>query len=254
MPKTLGFILLACLGAYAAAGLALFVAQRSFIYYPPATPMFPAPLTSTLEVPGAVLRVSERPLQGDKAVIYLGGNAEDVSASLPLLNVAFPDHALYLPHYRGYLGSTGTPNERALVADALALFDRVAAGHREIVVIGRSLGSGIAVQVAAVRPVKKLVLVTPFDSLAALAARQFPYFPVRWLLRDKYESWRHAPQVKAPTLLLVAGRDEIIPAQSSARLLSRFPAGVATMQVIEGAGHNTISEAPAYVPALQWER
>ncbi|MEW6370243.1 MAG: alpha/beta fold hydrolase [Pseudomonadota bacterium] len=252
MTKTLGFILLACLGAYAAAGLALFVAQRSFIYYPPATPMFPAPKTSTLEVPGAVLRISERPLKGERAVIYFGGNAEDVSASLPLLNVAFPDHALYLPHYRGYLGSTGTPSEKALVADALALFDRVAAEHKEIVVIGRSLGSGIAVQVAAVRPVKKLVLVTPFDSLQSLAARHFPYFPVRWLLRDRYESWRHAPQVKAPTLLLVAGQDEIIPAQSSARLLAHFPGGVATMQVIGGAGHNTISETAAYVPALQW--
>lgn len=254
MPKALGFILLACLGAYAAAGLALFAAQRSFIYYPPATPMFLAPKTSTLEVPGAVLRVSERPLQGDKALIYFGGNAEDVSASLPLLDAAFPDHALYLPHYRGYLGSTGKPSERALVADALALFDRVAAGHKEIVVIGRSLGSGVAVQVAAVGPVKKLVLVTPFDSLQALAARHFPYFPVRWLLRDKYESWRHAPQVKAPTLLLVAERDEIIPAQSSERLLAHFPNGVATMQVVGGAGHNTISETAAYIPALQWAR
>jgi pimeloyl-ACP methyl ester carboxylesterase len=77
---------------------------------------------------------------------------------------------------------------------------------------------------------------------------------VRWLLRDKYDSWRHAPQVKAPTLLLVAGRDEIIPAQSGERLLSRFPSGVATMQVIDGAGHNTISDTAAYIPALQWAR
>lgn len=252
MLKTLGVVLLAGLAVYAAACLALFLAQRSFIYYPPAVPMFPAPKTSTLELPGAVVRVSERPLRGDRAVIYFGGNAEDVSASLPVLNVAFPDHALYLPHYRGYLGSSGKPTEKALVADALALFDRVAAEHREIVVIGRSLGSGVAVQLASRRQVKKLVLITPFDSLAALGARHFPYFPVRWLLRDRYDSWRHAPQVKAPTLLLVAERDEIVPMGSSQRLLSHFSDGVATMQVIRGAGHNTISDMPAYIPALQW--
>lgn len=254
MPRTLAFAVLFCLGAYAAACLALFLAQRSFIYYPPAVPMFPAPNTSTLEVPGAVLRVSERPLPGEKAVIYLGGNAEDVSASLPMLNVVFPDRALYLLHYRGYLGSSGKPSEAALVADALALFDRVAAGHKHIVVIGRSLGSGVAVQVASQRPVEKLVLVTPFDSLQALATRQFPYFPVRWLLMDRYESWRHAPQVKAPALLLAAERDEIVPLQSSERLLARFPDGVARMEVVGGAGHNTIAESAAYIKALQWAR
>lgn len=213
--------------------------------------MFPAPATSTLDLPGAAVRVSERPLRGGQALVYLGGNAEDVSASLPLLNVAFPDHALYLLHYRGYLGSTGKPTEKALVADALALFDRVAAEHREVVVIGRSLGTGIAVQVASQRPVARLVLVTPYDSLQALGARHFPYFPVRWLLRDKYESGLYAPRVTAPTLLLVAEHDEIIPFDSSERLLARFPQGVARMEVLRGTGHNTISDAAGYIPALQ---
>lgn len=71
------------------------------------------------------------------------------------------------------------------------------------------------------------------------------------LLRDKYESWRYAPQVKAPTLILAAGQDEIIPAASTRRLLSRFAPGVASMQVIEGAGHNSISEHAAYLAALR---
>lgn len=251
MQRMFSLLLLTVLGVYGAACLALYVLQGSFIYYPPMTPMFPAPRTSTLAVPGAELKVSERPLAGARALVYLGGNGEDVSASLPLLNAAFPEHALYLLHYRGYLGSTGTPSEASNVADALALFDRVAAEHGEIVVIGRSLGSGIAVQVASQRPVARLVLVTPYDSLQELAAKQFPYFPVRWLLRDKYESWRYAPRVTAPTLLLMAEHDTIIPARSTEQLLSRFPRGVATMTVIRGTGHNTISDAAAYVPALQ---
>ena len=258
MQKTAGAFLLLLLlllfAGYAAACIALFVFQRSFIYFPPPGPALQAPRTLTLAVPGAQLKVSERPLRGDQAVIYFGGNAEDVSASLPLLGSAFPGHALYLMHYRGYLGSSGKPTETALVADALALFDRIRAEHHDIVVIGRSLGAGVAVQVAAMRPVGKLVLVTPFDSLEELAARQFPVFPVRRLLRDRYDAGRHAPRVKARTLIVAAGQDEIIPAASTRRLLSRFADGVATMKVIDGAGHNTISGSAAYIPALQWAR
>jgi pimeloyl-ACP methyl ester carboxylesterase len=252
MQKALAVLLLLALGAYAAACLALFFLQRSLIYFPPTVAAWPAPRTSTLDVPGATVKVSERPLAGDRAVIYLGGNAEDVTASLPLLDAAFPGHALYLLHYRGFTGSSGSPTEKALVADALALFDRVVREQANIVVIGRSLGSGVAVQVASRRRVTRLVLVTPFDSLQDLAAAQFPYFPVRWILRDKYASSDYAPRVTAPTLLLAAGQDEIIPAHSTRQLLARFPQGVATMRIIGGAGHNTISDSADYLPALQW--
>jgi pimeloyl-ACP methyl ester carboxylesterase len=254
MQKTLSIILLPGLTIYVAACLFLFFQQRSFIYFPPPTAAIEAPKTSTMTVPGAQIKISERPRPGKQALIYLGGNAEDVSMSLPLLAETFPEHALYLLHYRGYTGSTGTPTEKALVADALQLFDRAAVDHPEVVLIGRSLGSGIALQVAALRPVHRLVLITPYDSLAGLAARQFPYFPVRWLLRDRYESMRYAPRIKAPTLLLTAEHDEIIPAGSSARLFSRFAPGVATGKVIAGAGHNSISDSAAYAQALQWAR
>ncbi|KQQ91860.1 alpha/beta hydrolase [Massilia sp. Leaf139] len=254
MQKTLGFLLVLVLVLYLGACLALFLVQRSLIYFPPAQAAIAAPKVSTLSVPDAMVKVSERPHPGRQALIYLGGNGEDVSMSLPQLDAAFPEHALYLLHYRGYTGSTGKPSEAALVADALSLFDRVAAGHLEIVLVGRSLGTGIALQVASRRPAQKLVLVTPYDSLAALAAGQFPLFPVRWLLRDRYESLRHAPQVKAPTLVIRAQHDEVIPAASTARLLASFADGVAAEVVIAGAGHNTISESPGYLQALAWAR
>lgn len=254
MKQTLTVILLLAMTVYAAACLALFFLQRSLIYYPPATAAFDAPRTSILEVAGAKLVVSERPRAGEQALIYLGGNAEDVTYSLPLLERAFPGRALYLLHYRGFAGSTGSPSEKALVGDALALFDRVAREHRDVMLVGRSLGSGVAVQVASRRPVSRLVLVTPFDSLAGLAARQFPFFPVRWLLRDKYASTEHAPRVTAPTVLVAAEHDEIVPAHSTERLLARFPAGVARLRVVEGAGHNSISDSPDYIPSLQWAK
>jgi pimeloyl-ACP methyl ester carboxylesterase len=251
MTKFLAILMAAGLAFYALACLGLFLGQRSFIYYPPPVGASQAPVTASLAVPGAVLKISERPLAGKSAVIYFGGNAEDVSASLPTLARAFPGHALYLMHYRGYAGSTGKPSEQALVDDAVLLFDRVADVHPEVEVVGRSLGTGVALQLASRRPVRKLVLVTPFDSIVDLAVQQFPVFPVRWLLKDRYESWRYAQQLRVPTLVLVAGRDELIPAWSTERLLSRFPPGVATRKVSPDAGHNTIAESPDYVQALR---
>jgi uncharacterized protein len=161
---------------------ALFIFQRSLIYLP--QPRSPGINGTTFVLPTteANVLVSVRPHDGQTALIYFGGNAEDTSLSLPDFSSAFPDHAIYLLHYRAYGGSSGSPSEAALFKDALVLFDQVRAEHRDIVLIGRSLGSGIAVRVASVRPVSRLVLVTPYDSLQEIAATQFPYFPVRWLL------------------------------------------------------------------------
>lgn len=123
--------------------------------------------------------------------------------------------------------------------------------HPDVAVIGRSLGTGIAVRLAVERPVSRLVLVTPYDSLQDLAARQFPWFPVRWLLMDKYDSGRHAPRIAAPTTLIVAGDDEIIPRDSSEQLHRRFPGGKASLIVIPRTRHNTVSDSPLYLEALK---
>ena len=230
---------------------ALFIFQRSMIYFP--QPRLTGIGTTIVELPieaGSVL-VSARQHEGPKALIYFGGNAEDVSANMPSFSEAFPDRAIYLLQYRGYAGSSGKPSEAALVADGLALFDEVSTRHQDIAIIGRSLGSGIAVHVASLRTVQRLVLVSPYDSLQEIAAKHYPYFPVRWLLIDKYESWRFAPDVKAPTLIIAAENDELIPRASSELLHSRFTSGVASFRVIAGANHNTISLSPEYLPLLK---
>jgi len=251
MPRTM--LTLAAVVALVYVGLcgALFVYQRKLIYF--AQPRSPAggATTLTLPVDGAQVLVTVVQRSGPNALLYFGGNAEDVSYSLPGLTSAFAEHAVYLLHYRGYGGSSGQPSEAALVADALVLFDKVRAEHANIVVVGRSLGSGVAVHLASLRPVARLVLVTPFDSLQDLAARQFAYFPVRWLLLDKFESWRYAQQVTVPTLVMAAEHDEVIPRKSTEALYQRFRAGVASFKVVAGTSHNTISESPDYVPLLK---
>ncbi len=253
--RTIFFIVAVAAVIYAALCLALFLAQRSFIYYPQSKAAGDGGPAFALNVGGERVLVSTRSARGRDghagAVIYFGGNAEEVSYSLPTLADAFPDRSLYAMHYRGYGGSTGKPSETALIADALALYDQVHADHPNIILIGRSLGSGVAIHLAALRAVERLVLITPYDSLLTIAAGQFGFFPLRWLMLDKFESWRYARKITAPTHLIAAENDEIIPYASTKSLYDRLPPSLATLNVIPGAGHNNISESPAYIPLLK---
>ena len=242
------FLAMLLFAAVVFAGICVFVfaIQRSLIYFPqPASNQAGITVLTLPTGTGSVL-VSTRPHAGPDALIYFGGNAEDVSQSMPDFASAFPNHAIYLLHYPGYGGSSGSPSQQAIFADSLALFDRVHAEHPNVVVVGRSLGSGVAVWIASLRPVVRLVLVTPYDSLADVAAQHFPYVPVRWLLRDKYESWRYAPQVTAPTWIIVAEDDEVIPRSSSDQLRTRFRERIVSYVVLPGVGHNTIQDSPNY--------
>lgn len=251
MARSVTIFLAVLLLAYLALCAALFAYQRSMIYFPqPRLEGSPA-TTLHLKVSGAELVLSARPTAGPKAIIYFGGNAEDVSANLPSFSQAFPDHAIYLLHYRGYGGSTGSPTEAALQSDALALFDHVSKTHADVAVVGKSLGSGVAVWVASQRPVSRLILVTPYNSIQELASQRFPYLPVPWLLVDKFESWKYAPQVTALTLLISAEHDEIIPAASTGRLHARFKTGTAALKMLPGTSHNTVSLHPQYLALFQ---
>jgi hypothetical protein len=250
VPKYIALLVALVVIAYAGFCAFLFWAQGSFLYHPmPARPGNTGTTTS-FEADGARLLVSTQARPGHVAILYFGGNGEDVSQSLPLLVKAFPDAAVYALHYRGYGGSTGTPTEKHLVADGVALFDRLFQEHPDITVIGRSLGSGVAIQVASLRPASRLVLVTPYNSIAELAAMHFRYVPIRWLLKDKYESGRVAPRISVPTTIIAAELDAVIPMASTQRLLSQFRPGIASFTVIRNAGHNDISQHAEYIPAL----
>ena len=225
---------------------ALFAFQRSLIYYPQPRSNPEGSILMTLPVGTATIHVSTRPHVGPAALIYFGGNAEDVSQDIPDLANAFPDRAIYALHYPGYGGSSGSPSQKAIFAASLALFDRVHAEHQNVVVVGRSLGSGVAVWIASQRPIARIILVTPFDSLADVASEQYRFVPVRWLLRDKFESWRYAPAVTAQTRIIVAENDELVPRFSSDRLRSRFQEGLVSYIVVPEVGHNTIQDSPGY--------
>lgn len=250
--KTLAVVMLTIALVYLAICGLLYVSQRGYLYFPvPRQGDAPA---FVLHRGDADVVVSTNGVDSPGAVLYFGGNAEDVSQAIPLLTRAFPGRAVFAMHYRSYGGSTGQPSEVALVADGKRLFDLLAKEHPSMVLVGRSLGSGIALQVAVGRRVEHLVLVTPYDSITGLAQEHFPLFPVRWILRDTYESGRYAAKIHVPTTLVVGGRDDVIPNTSSRLLASRFPRGVAGIVTFADAGHNDISGFDGYADALAGRR
>lgn len=239
--------LAACI--YAGLCLLFFLFQRSFIYMPtPVTADHDAAIT--LDVPDARLRISARPLDGPKALVYFGGNAEDVAYTVPELAAAFPDRAIYAMHYRGYSGSTGRLTEASLRNDARALFQMAHDRHPDVIAVGRSLGSSLAIQLAAEEPVSRAVLIAPFKSILAIAGRVAPFLPMRLLLCDRWESWRYASRVSCPTLVIAASHDELVPMGDTQKLFERFRPGVAKLRVIDGTDHNSVSGPDEFWEAL----
>jgi pimeloyl-ACP methyl ester carboxylesterase len=229
---------------------ALYATQRSLLYYP--TPESTSDAAQALEIPthGAVLKVWQISGDGDRAILYFGGNSEDVAWNIEAFAAAFPNTAIYLVNYRGYGGSTGLPTEPALLEDAENVFDWVHARHPRVAVIGRSLGSGVAVHLATARDVTKLALVTPYDSIERVAQRHFAIVPVSWILKDRFDSFAKASRVRAPVLVLVAESDRVIPRAHSDRLVAAFPPGQVELRAIASTNHDSISAAPEYFRAL----
>jgi pimeloyl-ACP methyl ester carboxylesterase len=150
--------------------------------------------------------------------------------------------------YRGYGGSSGAPSEQALLSDAVSVYDTLTGEipHNGVVVgFGRSLGAGVAIHLAAERPVDALVLVSPFDSLRDVGRGHYPWLPVGMLLRHPFDSLARAPGLDVPAVFLVAAEDRIIPPANSRRLFDHWR-GAAQWMVIDGVGHNSIAGSSDY--------
>lgn len=217
---------------------------------------FPQPLAGTSHLPrgteafdvraadgtrlsGFIVRGRARPAA---AVLYFGGNAEEISWTLA--DRRWPaDWTVAGLNYRGYGLSEGRPGERALLADGLAAFDALAAvagvDASRIVVAGRSLGTGVAVHVAASRPVAGAILISPFDSLVEVGRTHYRWLPVDWLLRHRFEAALLAPAAKAPMLAIVGAEDRIIPPVRSRALYEAW-GGPKTWVAVAGADHNDL--------------
>jgi len=253
--------------ALARIGLAVVVGVPLFVYLLQEKLLFyPQPLGKPLNVPnveevgittpdGITLRgwlVKGRHPLPAPLVVYFGGNAEEVSW---LASVAeqFGGWSLLLVNYRGYGGSGGKPGERELFADALTIYDYAVArpdvmpGH--VIAMGRSLGSGVAVHLAANRPVRGVILVTPYDSITEIAKRHSPYLPVGMLIRHPFDSMSRVDKIDTPMLCLAAEEDLVIPPNHARKLYDAWR-GPKTWREIAHAGHDSISGDPGYWEAI----
>jgi len=191
---------------------------------------------------------------GPALVLYFGGNAEEVSWMLEAARVETPGVSWLLLDYRGYGLSEGSPSQKALIADALALYDYAiklpGVDSRRVHAFGRSLGSGVAVSLAAQRALRGVILSTPYDSLRAVAARYYWFLPVRWLLKHPFDSAALAPRLDTPLLCLIAGRDEVIPPAHAERLYEAWR-GPKRRVFLASATHNTTDEAAEFWPSIR---
>jgi pimeloyl-ACP methyl ester carboxylesterase len=250
--KVAAALLAIAVALYAGACAYLFFNQGALLYYPtPETGVTGADRVS-IQSGGETLYLWHIGWAGSggNAIIYFGGNAEDVAQNVPLFRDLFPHSDVYLVNYRGYGGSTGTPSEAALFADALTVYDYAQARHSAVSVIGRSLGSGVAVYLATQREIGRLVLVTPYDSIENVARRAYPAFPVSLLLRDKYASASRIARVKAPILFILAADDDVVPRANSEALIAHVPVEQKIVAVIPGTTHHTVETPPAFADAL----
>lgn len=178
-------------------------------------------------------------------VLGFPGNAWNADDCTTFLAARLWDFDVAVFHYRGYAPSEGEPSEKALFADAEFLFDTLTFGlaPERTYAFGASLGSGVAAWLASRRPLAGLVLVTPFDSLEAIARARYPFAPVRWLLKHPFRSDRYLADRDIPVAVIAAGEDRVVPRRHTEALL-RVLVRPVLVRTIPGASHSGIYDTP----------
>jgi pimeloyl-ACP methyl ester carboxylesterase len=195
------------------------------------------------------LRRARSPSRG--LLLAFSGNAEDADWRLRHLGGWVKDFDIATFFYRGYGPSGGVPDQAAIVADAVMIHDALVERLRpeRVVAAGFSLGSGVAAQLARLRPLAGLVLVTPFDSIEAVASARYPWAPVRWLLRHPFRSDEALRGLDLPVAVIGADRDHVV---APARTQALIGALVRPMLVawIKGANHVSLYDRVEYRQAF----
>ena len=246
-------------GIYAAIITAMYFAQTWLIFPTTLAGLSRVQLPATAErveisTPDRASLVGVRvpPTQpGGPTLVGFGGNAWNAEAMALSLHGLFPDREVVAFHYRGYGPSSGNPTAEALLADSLVIFDhlRPGTGRERVIPVGFSIGSAVAAYLAAHRPAAGLILVTPFDSLELLARDIYWWAPVRLLLRHQMPTIDFVRATAAPTALIIAEHDTIVPARRSTPLRADIKNLVFERSI--DAGHNDLYGRPAYMAAMR---
>jgi pimeloyl-ACP methyl ester carboxylesterase len=235
---------------YVGMGAMLYLQQRSHLYFP--TPPWTGALESryVTATDGTKLEMWIVNPGRERAILYFGGNAEQIEQNAIAYQRFLGAYTIYLGNYRGYGRSEGVPTEEVLLGDALHLYDTLSGGHTSVSVIGRSLGSGVATYLAAHRSVERLALLTPYDSIERVAQQAYPIFPVSLLLHDKFRSIDWAGALKLPILVVMVEDDLVVPNRSTQRLINALDSTLLEVTRVAGVDHGSVSDDPSYQRAL----
>jgi uncharacterized protein len=240
----------------------LWAMQRRLMYFPMGPMLDPADVGAThiervtfptadgLTLHGWFFPASPSPSRF--TIVVFNGNAGNRSYRAPLAAaLQARGHAVLLFDYRGYGGNPGTPTETGLQEDARAarafVVGRADVDRERIAYFGESLGTGVAVTLAAEHAPAALVLRSPFMSMVDVGRMHYPILPVRWFLRDRYMSGERIAQIRAPLLVIAGDQDSVIPLEHSKRLYEAAAAATSPsssspspreMLIIRGADHN----------------
>lgn len=248
--------------AYVGICAAVYFGQDALLFHPTtldaADPSDPSGQPLELAVEGAVLRGVLVPGRGQgprPTLLYFGGNAERVRHKARdrawIGELGF--HQVFVS-YRGYDDSTGSPSGAALLADAVAIYDAIAArpdvDRERIVAWGNSLGSGLAARVARERELAGAILAMPYARLSDIAADVYWWLPVRWLFRHEIDTLADAPAITDPVLVVHGQLDTLIPPEHGRRVAEAW-GGPAQLLLVDGAGHNDLGGRPELRAAVE---
>ena len=230
MALLIWLLIIAGLG-YALLLLLMYLFQRSLTYFPDRTRTAPAqaglPQAQELKLTSddgeTVIAWAVAPRDGSPVVLYFHGNGGALKLRVARFRKLVADgNGLLALSYRGYGGSSGKPSEAGLIRDAHAAYDEASARWpaRKLVVWGESLGTAVAIALAAERRLDGVILDAPFTSAADVGAAAYPFAPVHWLMRDRFHSDRRIARVRTPILVLHGERDRIVPIVYGERLFA----------------------------------
>jgi pimeloyl-ACP methyl ester carboxylesterase len=212
--------------------------------------------TDGAEIHGVRLSPPAAPVMDRVIILGFGGNAWNAEDAAAYLFTMYPQAEVVVFHYRGYRPSTGRASVDALIADAPLIYDKVReeeaakGGTFRIVAAGFSIGSGVAIHLARERMLDGLLLVTPFDSLAELAAHHFPWVPAAKLLKNPMRNAELLRGLDVPTAVIAAEQDEIIPRERTSMIVGAAKHRVFA-RTIKGAGHNDIYQREDFATAMR---
>ena len=249
--------------AYAAVTLGMYVFQRKLQYLTENKGLTP----ESVGIVGATVETLTTPdsekiivwyapaAEGKPTILYFHGNAGEIG-DRPLRFNYYHSRGFGVAYvsYRGYGGSTGSPTEVGLITDATAAYDWLIANGtapQNIVLLGESLGSGIAVQIAAQKQVGAVALNAPYTSTTDVAARIYWWLPVRVLMKDQYKSMDFIADVKAPLLVVHGDQDILIPLEFGKRLFAAANEPK-EMKIIQGFGHEAMFEEVAWAREVEF--